>query len=104
MAFTETEKKRKEIDKYLTKKEKKEIEEIIGEIEAIYQFIQKEGLYTEWMHDSERFIGFGFFHTKTLVKHSIVLSRLTRWLIGLTATLLILSFVQIVLYVIERYT
>lgn len=92
-----TTKEREEIDKYLTEKGKKEIEAIIGEMEAIYQFIEKSGLNKSWMHDSERFMGFGFFHTKALVQHSIVLSRLTWGLIGLTAALLILSIVQLAL-------
>lgn len=92
-----TEKEREEIDKYLTEKGKKEIEEIIGEMWAIYLLIEKGGLHKPWMDDSERFMGFGFFHTKTLVKHSIVLSRLTWGLIVLTAALLILSIVQLAL-------
>jgi len=91
-----TEKEREEIDKYLTEKGKKEIEEIIGEMWAIYMLIEKGGLHKPWMVDSERFMGFGFFYTKTLVKHSIVLSRLTWGLIGLTAALIILSIVQLV--------
>ncbi len=92
-----TEKEKEEIDKYLTEKEKKEIEEVIGELGAIYLFIEKGGLNKPWMLDSERFMGFGFFHTKTLVTHSIVLSRLTWGLIALTAALLTLSIVQLAL-------
>lgn len=90
-----TDKEKEEIDKYLTEKGKKEIEDITGEMWAIYQYIEKGGLFKPWMADSERFMGFGFFHTKALVKHSIVLSRLTWGLIALTAALLILSIVQI---------
>ena len=93
-----TDKEKEEVDKYLTGKEKKEIEEVIGELWAIYMFIEKGGLHKPWMGDSERFMGFGFFHTKTMVKHSIVLSRLTWGLIGLTAVLLIVSIVQLIVY------
>ncbi|MBI2859041.1 MAG: hypothetical protein HYX90_08180 [Chloroflexi bacterium] len=94
MSFTESE--RQLINKYLTEKTKMEIEDIVGELDAVYEFIEKRGLNKRWMGDSERFMGFGFFHTKALVKHSIVLSRLTWALIGLTAALFILSFVQLV--------
>lgn len=92
-----TDKEREEIDKYLTEKGKKEIEDIIGWLWATYLLIEKGGLHKPWMDDSERFMGFGFFHTKTLAKHSIVLSRLTWGLIALTVALLILSIVQLLL-------
>ncbi len=96
--MTLTEKEKQEIDNNLTEKEKEEIKNIIGEMWAIYLLIEKGGLHKPWMDDSERFIGFGFFHTKALVKHSITLSKLTRWLIGLTTALLVLSIVQITLF------
>ena len=92
MSLTESEKQ--DIDKYLTAKSKKEIEDIIGELWSIYLFIERGGLHKPWMGDSERFMGFGFFHTRALVKHSIVLSRLTWALILLTVALLVLSIVQ----------
>jgi hypothetical protein len=81
----------------LTEKEEKEIRKIIDETTSIYDFMQKNDLYEQWMGDSERFMGFTFVHTKNLVKHSITLSKLTRWLIGLTITLVILSAIHIFL-------
>lgn len=93
-----TGKEKEAVDKYLTGKDKKEIEEIIGELWAIYLFIEKGGLHKPWMVDSERFMGFGFFHTKTLVKHSEVLSRLTWGFIGLTAVLLVVATFQLIIY------
>jgi len=81
----------------LEEKEKEEIRRMVNEADAIYKFIQKSKLDATWMNDSERFMGFTFIHTKNLVKHSIILSKLTRWLIGLTITLVILSVVQIIL-------
>lgn len=68
---------------------------------AIYLLIEKGGLHEPWMDDSERFMGSGFFHTSTLLEHSIALSKFTCWLIGLTTALLILSIVQIVLFIIQ---
>jgi len=90
-----TEKETQETDKYLTKKGKREIEDIVRELDAVYLFIEESGLNKRWMHDSERFMGFGFFHTKALVKHSIVLSRLTWALILVNVALLVLSIVQL---------
>lgn len=98
-----TEKEREEIDSNLTEKEKKEIEKIIGEISAIYLFIEKGGFFKPWMMDSERFMGFSFFHTKSLVAHSITLNRQTTWLKGLTISLLILSIVHIFI-ILNAYT
>ena len=81
----------------LTKKEEEEIRKIINETTDIYDFIQKNNLYQQWMGDSERFMGFTFVHTKNLLKHSITLSKLTGWLMALTIALLISSIVQIFL-------
>ena len=66
-------------------------------MQAIYLYIEKTGLSKEWMGDSERFMGFTFSHTKALLKHSITLTKLTRWLIFLTIALVISSAVQIIL-------
>ena len=84
----------------LTKQEEQEIRIMINEATSIYEYIKKNNLNERWMGDSEQFMGFTFFHTKQLVKHSITLSKLTRWLIGLTIALVILSIVQIILFII----
>jgi len=85
----------------LGEKEKEELRNMIEETTSIYEFIQNNKLFKEWMHDSERFIGFTFIHTKNLLRHSITLTRLTRWLIGLTIGLVIVSLVHIVLIIIS---
>lgn len=86
-----TEKERQQIDAYLTDEDKEEIKDIVGKMQAVYTYIEKEGLYQPSMHDSERFMGFNFFLTRSLVKHSIRLSKLTWGLLILTAVLLFVT-------------
>ena len=74
-----TEEQEKEfVDNNLTTEDREEIKKIVDEMQAIH-ILTKEGgeLYRKWMHDSERFMGFTFSHTKALVKHSITLTRWT---------------------------
>ncbi len=75
----------------LTQKEQEELIKEIEEAHAMYEFMEKQRLFRPWMGDSERFMGFTFLHTKALVKHSITLVNLTRWLKGLTIGLLVLT-------------
>ena len=96
MALSEAE--QEVVNSNLTKKEQEEVLKIVDENSAIYLLIEKGGYHKEWMHDSERFMGFTFSHTKALVKHSITLTKLTRGLIGLTVALAIIAIVQILLF------
>lgn len=81
----------KQIDSTLTKKAQKELKKMVNELQAIYLLTHKDKgkLYREWMHDSERFMGF-------LVSHSLTLIKLTRWLKWLTIGLIGLTIVHIV--------
>lgn len=73
-----TEDEQKIVDDNLTKKDQAEIKRIVDEMQAVFLLTKQEGeLYRRWMHDSERFMGFTFSHTKALVKHSITLTRLS---------------------------
>jgi hypothetical protein len=83
----------------LSDKEKNEIEKIVDEMQAVYLYIEKNKLYKEWMHDSERFMGFTFGHTRELVRQSITLGKLTTWLVWLTAILAILTLVNILILI-----
>ena len=85
----------------LEEKEKKEIRKMVEEATALYEFIQENGLTKRWMGDSEQFMGYTFIHTKNLVRHSITLTKLTHWLIGLTIGLAILSLVHIIILILS---
>ncbi|MDD5038213.1 MAG: hypothetical protein PHN78_02735 [Dehalococcoidales bacterium] len=74
---------------------KSEIDEAIAEANEIYEYIQSKHGRQEWMGDTERFMALTFLTTRDLVKESIVLSRLTRGLIGLTIALGFLTLTQV---------
>jgi hypothetical protein len=84
--------------------EKEEFRKMIKNADELYELFENERLGAEWKHDSERFMGLTFMYTTTLVKESISLSKLTKWLIGLTIALAVLTFFQIVIGIIGIYT
>ena len=86
------------MNKEPTEKEKEEIRKIVDETDVIYNFIEDNSLRRKWMGDSERFMGFSFFHTRELVKHSIALTKLTRWLEWLTFGLFLMTLIQILIH------
>ena len=88
---------RKREERILNEKEKGELREIVEEAKTVYNFIEEERLTGSWSGDSERFMALTFMHTKSLVAHSITLTKLTHWLIGLTIGLVIVSLVNIFL-------
>ena len=101
MALTDEEQKL--IDSTLTKREQEKLEKMVNELQAIYlltgKFSSKDDrgkLYREWMHDSERFMGF-------LVSHSITLITLTKWLKWLTIILIVLTLVHIFIILNDTY-
>jgi hypothetical protein len=98
MALSEQEKEF--INNNLSEAEQKEVKKIVDEMWAVYTLIEKTGIHKPWMDDSERFMGFNFYHSKVLVNHSKALSKLTWGLIGLTIALLVTSIVQIVLLIV----
>ena len=96
MALTDEEQKL--IDSTLTKREQEKLEKMVNELHAIYLLTHEDKgkLYREWMHDSERFMGF-------LVSHSITLITLTKWLKWLTIILIGLTFVHIFIILNDTY-
>lgn len=84
-------------ERVFTEKEKEELREAVKEAKAAYKLIQDEKLTGDWSGDSERFMALTYMHTKSLVAHSITLTKLTRGLIGLTIGLVIVSLVNIFL-------
>ena len=83
----------------LNENEKKEINRRCLEANAIYEYIKQEKLEQAWTGDTERFMALTALFTKDLVNHSITLSRLTKWLIGLTLALLfvgIMNFIALI--------
>ena len=88
-----TEEEREFIYSKLNRRERKQIAKFVDEVTAMQLLTDKDkgDLYRKWMHDSERYMGFTFVHTKQLVKHSITLAWLTGALIFLTVTLAALA-------------
>lgn len=98
--MTLSEAESKYIDPNISQKQRREIKEHVNEMQSIYNFIEKTGMHKPFMDDCERFMGFTFLYSKQLVKHSIALENLTKWLIGLTICLVLLTAANI--YVIIR--
>jgi hypothetical protein len=101
MALTDEEQKL--IDSTFTKKERKSLEKMVNQLQAIYlltgRLANKDNrgdLYREWMHDSERFMGF-------MVSHSITLITLTKWLKWLTVGLMFLTIIHIIVILNNHY-
>lgn len=83
----------------LSEDEKKEIRRRCLEADAIYEYTEEAKLGLKWKGDTERFMAFAALFTKDLANHSITLSRLTKWLIGLTLALLfvgIMNFIALI--------
>jgi hypothetical protein len=89
------------IDKYLSKAEKEELEEMVNKMAAVYLYSEQIKGSSEWKHDSERFLGFTFSHTRDLVRHSIALNKLTARLVWLTRVLAVLTLVNVVILIVE---
>ena len=87
----------------LTEAEKEEVRRMCEDMELIHQYVDDAHLLRRSKDDAERFIGLTFGHTRTLVRHSITLTKLTRWLIGLTLALVIFSGVHIFLILNELF-
>ena len=85
----------------LEEKEKDELRKEVKYAQAVYDFIEKEDAMGHLRGDSERFMPMTFMQTKTLVAHSITLTKLTRWLIGLTIALTSLSITHIILLILR---
>ncbi len=81
----------------LTEAEKGEVRRMCKDMELIHQYVDDAHLLTRSKDNAERFIGLTFGHTRTLARHSITLTTLTRWLKWLTIVLVILSGVHIFL-------
>ena len=81
----------------LTEKEEKELDKIVNEMEHISKYINKKANEKDWIRsfDASLFSIFSFSHTKALVKHSMALNNLTRWLKWLTIALILLTLVDI---------
>jgi len=96
-----TEEQEKEfVDNNLTTEDREEIKKIVDEMQAIH-ILTKEGgeLYRKWMHDSERFMGFTFSHTKALVTHSKTLNFWTKVLVGTASCMILLAIAQIIIFI-----
>ena len=87
----------------MDEKLKSEIERAVKEANEIYEYIESQHGRQDWMGDTERFIALTFLTTRDLIKHSVILSRLTKWLIGLTITLAIIAVVQAVFMSIQLW-
>ncbi|HEY51026.1 MAG TPA: hypothetical protein G4O20_04390 [Dehalococcoidia bacterium] len=79
----------------MDKKLKSEVDRAIPEANEIYEYIKSNYGDQPWMGDTERFMALTFLSTRDLVKHSIVLTGLTRWLRGLTIVLGVLALAQL---------
>lgn len=80
---------------------KSEIDKAVTEANEIYEYIESKHGRLDWMGDTERFMALTFLTTRDLVKHSVTLSRLTKWLIVLTVSLAFLAAAQLIVLVCE---
>ena len=87
-----------------SKDEKKEMEEMVWKALSIHKYLTEKFLNVSTDFNTDVFFAVIASSTRDLVRHSVILAKLTRWLKWLTVSLFITAVISILVALNATYT